>query len=63
MKKLILITVCAFGLVFAGSAATLTSSKKEPVKKEAKAPARHVKKAKKVNANAKTTTPVKHAKK
>lgn len=57
MKKLILITVCAFGLAFAGSAATQTPAKKEPVKKEASTPAKDVKKAKKPATKPEAATP------
>jgi uncharacterized protein YcfL len=63
MKKLILITVCAFGLAFASSAATHTTVKKEAVKKEASAPAKHVKKAKKVTTKTEASTPAKPVKK
>ncbi|MGE5395296.1 MAG: hypothetical protein ACM3P1_11160 [Candidatus Saccharibacteria bacterium] len=62
MKKLILITVCAFGLAMAGSAATVASAKKEPVKKEVSAPTKHVKKGKKTHAKVESTS-VKPAKK
>lgn len=57
MKKLILITVCAFGLAFAGSATTQTPAKKEPVKKETAAPAKDAKKTKKTDAKAEAATP------
>jgi hypothetical protein len=57
MKKLILITVCAFGLAFASSAATQTPVKKEPVKKETAAPAKDVKKTTKVTTKTEAATP------
>lgn len=46
MKKFILISMCVVGLVFAGSAMTQAPAKKEPVKKEAPAATKDVKKAK-----------------
>jgi hypothetical protein len=61
MKKLILITVCAFGLAFAGSAATQTAAKKEGVKKETVVPAKGVKKTKKVAVKKEAATPAKPA--
>jgi len=60
MKKFLLISMCVIGLVFAGTAANQAPAKKEPVKKEAPAVTKDVKKAKakKVAAPAAVVAPV-----